>query len=72
LKVFTSLSNWLNEFRLYQRDTEGRIVKQNDHLMDATRYLIMSGRDRMRTPPAAAKNEYQYVYPNSQSTQWME
>jgi hypothetical protein len=72
LKIFTSLSNWLNEFRLYQRDTEGRIVKQNDHLMDATRYLIMSGRDRMRTPPAAAKNEYQYVYPNSQSTQWME
>jgi phage terminase large subunit-like protein len=41
LKVFRSLSNWLYEFRLYRRDEKGRIVKQNDHLMDATRYLIM-------------------------------
>ena len=37
LKVFRSLGNWLSEFRLYQRDQEGRIVKQLDHLMDAMR-----------------------------------
>lgn len=48
LKVFTSLSNWYQEFRLYARDEEGRVVKQDDHLMDAMRYLIMSGRDRMK------------------------
>ena len=42
LKVFRSLGNWLSEFRLYQRDSEGHIVKANDHLMDATRYLIVS------------------------------
>jgi hypothetical protein len=36
-KVFASLGNWLSEFRMYQRDSEGRIVNQNDHLMDATR-----------------------------------
>jgi hypothetical protein len=35
LRVFRSLGNWITEFRLYQRDTDGRIVKQHDHLMDA-------------------------------------
>jgi phage terminase large subunit-like protein len=45
LKVFKSLSNWLSEFRLYRRDEKGNIVKENDHCMDATRYLIMSGLD---------------------------
>lgn len=41
LKVSKNLVNWLNEFRIYRRDDKGRIVKENDHLMDATRYLIM-------------------------------
>ena len=52
LKVFRSMSNWLSEFRLYRRDEKGRIVKQNDHLMDATRYLVVSGLDRacVQTP----------------------
>lgn len=39
IKVFKTLSNWLMEFRLYRRDERGRVVKENDHLMDATRYL---------------------------------
>lgn len=43
LKVFKSLSPWFEEFRLYRRDENGKIVKDNDHLMDGTRYLIMSG-----------------------------
>ena len=43
LKVFRSCQKWLGEYRLYRRDEKGRIVKSNDHLMDATRYLIMSG-----------------------------
>ena len=42
LKVFRSLSNWLNEYRLYRRDERGRIVKENDHLMDCTRYLVLA------------------------------
>jgi len=53
LKVFRSLGNFWQEFRLYQRDTEGAIVKKNDHLMDAMRYLIMSGMPRAQTKPAA-------------------
>jgi hypothetical protein len=49
--VFAELTNWLQEYRLYRRDDKGHIVKQNDHLMDATRYLIKSGRGRMTTEP---------------------
>lgn len=43
MKVFSTLSNWLMEYRMYRRDEKGRVVKDNDHLMDATRYLTMSG-----------------------------
>lgn len=39
LKVFRSMQNWLQEFRLYRRDEKGHVVKANDHEMDATRYL---------------------------------
>lgn len=39
LKVFSSMSNWLSEFRMYRRDERGNVVKSNDHLMDCTRYL---------------------------------
>ena len=40
LRVFKTLQAWLAEQRLYRRDENGRIVKENDHLMDATRYLM--------------------------------
>ncbi len=45
LKVFKSMRGWLDEFRIYRRDEKGRIVKENDHYMDVTRYLMMSGLD---------------------------
>ena len=45
LKIFDNLQNWLMEYRLYRRDEKGKIVKANDHLMDATRYLVMTGLD---------------------------
>lgn len=45
LKVFNTLQNWLMEYRLYRRDEKGRIVKENDHLMDGTRYLNATGFD---------------------------
>ena len=43
LKVFRTLPNWLREFRIYRRDEKGQVVKENDHLMDGMRYLIMTG-----------------------------
>lgn len=70
LKVFRSMSNWLYEFRIYRRDEKGHIVKVNDHLMDATRYLVMSGLDRAKTKPVAKKTESGEYFGN-QSTGWM-
>ena len=40
LKVFGSLNSFWQEYRLYRRDEKGRIVKENDHLMDCMRYLV--------------------------------
>jgi hypothetical protein len=39
-KVFNHLLDWLEEFRLYHRK-DGRVVKESDDLMAATRYAIM-------------------------------
>lgn len=54
LKIFASLEPWWREFRKYHRDDKGngKIVKRDDHLMDATRYLLMSGLVRMIVKPA--------------------
>lgn len=51
LKVFATCGYWFEEYRLYRRDEKGQIVKQFDHLMDATRYLILSGVSWLETPP---------------------
>ena len=42
LKVFSTMQNWLAEYRLYRRDENGKIVKKADHLMDCTRYCIQT------------------------------
>lgn len=71
LKVFQSLNNWLFEFRLYRRDEKGRIVKKHDHLMDATRYLVMSGIDRAKLKPKDPK-EMKIEYTDGSGGQgWM-
>lgn len=40
-KVFAHLGDWIEEFRLYHRK-EGRLVKERDDLLSATRYALMS------------------------------
>jgi len=42
LKIFRSLGMTLQEMRLYRRDERGQVVKENDHLMDCVRYLVMT------------------------------
>ena len=39
VKVFNTLHHFAHEFILYRRDLKGRIIKENDHLMDCFRYL---------------------------------
>jgi Terminase RNaseH-like domain len=72
LKVFRSLQNWLSEFRLYRRDEKGKIVKENDHLLDATRYGHSKFLDICKSPPAPAREPRQeYVTVGTYSTGWM-
>jgi phage terminase large subunit-like protein len=58
LVVQEHLTNWRSEFRKYHRDEQGKIVKASDHLMDATRYLIISGREHMKTAPRPALSSH--------------
>ncbi len=51
LKVMSNCQNWFSEFRRYHRDEQGRIVKKDDHLMDCSRYGVVSGRALMMTKP---------------------
>jgi Terminase RNaseH-like domain len=72
LKVFRSLGNWLSEFRLYQRDKDGKILKQNDHLMDCTRYFVMSARERMGIKPEPDYDQPRQTYsPGERNFAWM-
>ena len=48
LKVFASLTHFLEELRLYRRDEKGQIVTENDSLLNATLCLVVSGIPRMR------------------------
>lgn len=52
MKVFRTLQNWQAEYRLYRRDEDGKIVKEFDHLMDATRGVALSGRNAAICRPA--------------------
>lgn len=52
LKVFRTCKNWLAERRLYRRDEKGRIIKKNDHAMDAGRYNVASGDAWLLQEPA--------------------
>lgn len=58
LKVFASCTPWFEEYRLYRRDEKGKIVKINDHLMDATRYLVVSGLSRFKVQPQTPQVSY--------------
>lgn len=42
LKIFRTCQALIEELRLYRRDEKGRIVKENDHIMDAMRYAVRS------------------------------
>jgi phage terminase large subunit-like protein len=53
LKVFRTCVATLAEYRLYRRDENGKIVKDDDHAMDALRYLVMSLQAVVLAPPAS-------------------
>ncbi|MCE5247974.1 terminase large subunit, partial [bacterium] len=71
LKVFASCKAFFEEYRLYRRDEKGRIVKQNDHVMDATRYGVHSGLARAKVQPVPPKPEVVTAFPDRDGLSWM-
>jgi phage terminase large subunit-like protein len=71
LKVFQHLAGWLGEFRLYRRDEKGHVVKQNDHLMDAMRYLESRIGKFITKPVDPPVEPMQMYYPGERSESWM-
>ena len=74
LKIMDSLLMTLEEYRVYRRDEKGHVVKLNDHLMDALRYAVMSGRDIARVSPktiAKAKSMTGARLHGSGANDWM-
>jgi phage terminase large subunit-like protein len=58
-KVFRHLNDWFDEFRLYHRK-DGRIVKEMDDLMDASRYGLMMKRFATAAGPVGFNRELSY------------
>jgi hypothetical protein len=42
LKFYPNTPNLQNEYLIYRRDQDGKIIKEHDHLMDALRYAVMA------------------------------
>jgi len=53
-KVFKGLTDWFEEFRLYHRK-DGKIVKERDDIMSATRYGVMMLRHAAVKPTGSLK-----------------
>lgn len=66
-KVFSHLHEWFDEFRMYHRK-DGKIVKERDDLMDATRMGVM-----MLRYAEAQRNDYEDPYKSrpASSNSWM-
>ncbi|WP_225784468.1 terminase large subunit domain-containing protein [Xenophilus sp. Marseille-Q4582] len=58
-KVFSSLGDWFQEFLLYHRK-DGKVVKEMDDLMSATRYaLMMKRKAKVRPIPTQTRAAWQ-------------
>jgi hypothetical protein len=54
-KVFKHLTDWFDEYRLYHRK-DGRVHKEGDDLMSATRYGVMMLRHARTNLPAKPRS----------------
>lgn len=63
LRVFESCVEWFDEYRIYMRDSVGKIVKGPEHrvdVMDCTRYLVHSGLRRAKVPAETKQKLYNF------------
>lgn len=52
-KVFSSCRKFMDEWRGYSRDDKGKIMKGNDHLMNALEYAVLDGLPLAKTKAVA-------------------
>jgi hypothetical protein len=57
LKVFKSLKQFIAEYVTYRRAENGKIIKENDHLLDAGRYAFIERR-HAKPFPIARNNQH--------------
>jgi phage terminase large subunit-like protein len=60
-KVFKHLADWFEEFRLYHRK-DGKIVKEGDDLLSATRYALMMKRAAVTKPKPSKPINYKRTF----------
>lgn len=56
-KVFSNLNDWFEEFRMYHRK-DGKIIKERDDLMSATRIAVMMQRYATTELPVEVEDRY--------------
>lgn len=73
LKIFETLQYTLEEYRIYRRGEgeKGPVVKTKDHLMDALRYAIVSGRDKAAPAVAPAPRDPRRLMQKGSGSSWM-
>ncbi len=71
LRVFASCVEWFEELRIYSRNKNGILPKQNDHLLDATRYAILSGLRRSLIMPGSIRPPMEFSDDWNNSLSWM-
>lgn len=71
LKVFKTLGEWFSEFRMYRRNEKGQVVKDNDHLMDDTRYFVATALKHAKIKPLAPVERIEYRSREGNEQAWM-
>lgn len=70
LKISSSCTKTLTELRMYARDENGKIIKGNDHLLDAMRYGVVSGLPIAKAKTSAL-NKYRIPTSHNAGGTWM-
>lgn len=68
-KVFGHLNDWFEEFDLYHR-ADGKVVKERDDLMSATRYAVMASRFARAKAERHADERYRRARRSGMGTGW--
>jgi phage terminase large subunit-like protein len=72
LKVFQSCRNWLDEFRIFARDENGKIMNESRfHLMAASRYLLLDTLGNWRPAKPKEQKLPEYTWPSHVGQSWM-